>query len=379
MKLFWCKIAVIFTIAFNIAGLYAAAAYAGEAGTGSAKVLATSLTVRSQPDGESPAIGSLKNNAIVSTFGESFGWIQVAYGRTTGWVAGYYLQMLDVDTPDKQGKAVPAQTPSKPSSRAEVLADLLHMRKGPGMDNPAVRILELGNALQILDRQNDWLQAKTADGDTGWVLAKYVGEPQSQSNGQGQVKALSTTDKGKGKGINGKVIVIDPGHGGNDSGVIGKKYGTYEKSLNLSTARYVADKLREAGAQAVLTREKDENEELSARVKISESKKADAFVSVHYNSSPKPVSGTLTFYYSKSKDESLARKLEAELNQALELKSNGISFGDYHVLRENGRPSALVELGFLSNPKDEAIARTSAYQQKAAEAIVNGLKAYFND
>ncbi|MCG6197877.1 N-acetylmuramoyl-L-alanine amidase, partial [Anoxybacillus sp. LAT_38] len=59
------------------------------------------------------------------------------------------------------------------------------------------------------------------------------------------------------------------------------------------------------------------------------------------------------------------------------MKSNGLSFGDYHVLRENDRPAVLVELGFLTNPRDEAMIRTADYQRRAAEAIVAGLKDYF--
>lgn len=130
----------------------------------------------------------------------------------------------------------------------------------------------------------------------------------------------------------------------------------------------------------ILTRIDDRTHlELSTRVRISESQKADAFVSIHYNASPKPVSGTLTFFYSKSKDMGLAYKIEAQLRKNLDLKSNGISYGDYHVLRENNRPSVLVELGFLTNAKDESLIRTANYQMKAAAAIVDGLKDYFQD
>lgn len=112
-------------------------------------------------------------------------------------------------------------------------------------------------------------------------------------------------------------------------------------------------------------------------MQIGQSVGADAFVSIHYNSSPKNVSGTLTFYYSESDDLRLARSIENRLGQGIGLKSNGVSFGNYHILRENNLPAALVELGFLSNRNDEAVVRTSAYQKKAAKAIAEGLADYF--
>jgi len=274
---------------------------------GRAKVLATSLNVRSGPDLQSSVIGSLQKNTIVTTITtNSFGWTKVTSGRIDGWVAGYYLQEV-------KGTAAVIQAEEPVTSKS---------MKTVSVSEESTRI-------------------------------------QSSSS------------------IKGKLIVIDPGHGGKDSGGLGQKYGTYEKTINLSTAFYTADKLRQAGAQVIMTRDEDVNPTLSSRVKLSESKKADAFVSIHYNVSPKPVSGTLTFFYSESKDMPLARKIEAELREKLDLKSNGISFGNYHVLRENARPSALVELGFLSNAADEKRIRTADYQKKAADAIVEGLKDYF--
>jgi N-acetylmuramoyl-L-alanine amidase len=91
------------------------------------------------------------------------------------------------------------------------------------------------------------------------------------------------------------------------------------------------------------------------------------------------VSGTLTFFYSESDDLKLARAIETRLGQGIGLKSNGLSFGDYHILRENRIPATLVELGFLTNPTDESIVRKSSYQKKAAKAIAEGLADYFRN
>lgn len=174
--------------------------------------------------------------------------------------------------------------------------------------------------------------------------------------------------------LQGKLIAVDPGHGGNDPGMIGTTHGTEEKDLTLSTSKLLAEELRSLGARVVMTRTKDgEKPALPERVKTAADAEADAFVSVHYNSAKNQASGTLVFYYSKSKDAPLAHAVEGRL-QGLSLRSNGIAFGDYHVLRENRLPSVLVELGFLSNAKDEKEARTASYQKAAAKAIAEGFR-----
>jgi len=285
-----CLISIM--MMFNAAWFHQAIVQAADANK--AKVLASLLNVRSEPDQKSKIVGTVARDTLVSYSQESYGWIKISSGRVSGWVAGYYLQKVSAAESDKRPKTATIS------------------------------------------------QAKSS------------------------------------QGLKGKIIVIDPGHGGIDHGVIGTKYKSSEKTLNLNTARYLSDLLRQAGAQVILTRTSDKNNPaLSERAEVSKNKRADAFISIHYNASLKPVNGTLTFYYSKSKDEPLARTIEAQLKKSLKLKSNGISYGNYHVLRENERPAALVELGFLSNPKDEAIVRTADYQKQAAAAIAAGLKDYF--
>ncbi|WP_079909446.1 N-acetylmuramoyl-L-alanine amidase [Paenibacillus sp. 32352] len=367
MKLQPLKKAIVTILAF---GLLASPAINVEAAANSnAIVTATSLYVRSKPDIQSSIVGSLKQNTVVVTSQESYGWIKIKAGSLNGWVAGQYLKMQNGIPSDKLTSTSTKSSDTAKKGTVTVLADSLHMRKGPGTQHAVVSVLSSGHSLSVLDSSQDWVQVRTAEGATGWVMGKYVGK----------ASANNVSVSSNSPGLKGKRIVVDPGHGGGDTGTQGKKYGTNEKSLNLSTARYLADQLRKAGAQVTMTRTRDEeNPNLSARVSVSEKNRADAFVSIHYNSSPKANSGTLTFFYSSSKDMPLARKIEARLDRALDLKSNGISYGNYHVLRENAQPSVLVELGFLSNAKDEQLVRTAAYQKKAADAIVNGLQDYFN-
>ncbi|AIQ49450.1 hypothetical protein R70723_28880 [Paenibacillus sp. FSL R7-0273] len=341
-----------------------------------AKVYASSLTVRSEPAAGASAVGSLKNGATVTVTDEQHGWMKVRSGSLTGWVAGYYLKK-------ESGSALPAASSSVSQSKASsgtgsatVTADSLRIRGGPGTGYAVVGSLKAKDKVTILSRQDGWARIKTAAGEIGWVSAQYLSGGGS-SGGVTTASATSTSSKGASK-IGSKLIVIDAGHGGSDPGMLGTTYNTMEKDLTLQTAFYLRDYLTAKGATVQMTRTTaSQKPTLARRVQIGHSAGADAFVSVHYNSSPKNVSGTLTFFYSESDDLRLARAIENRLGQGIGLKSNGLSYGNYHILRENRIPAALVELGFLSNPYDEAIVRTSSYQKKAAKAIAEGLADYF--
>ncbi|BAH44909.1 putative N-acetylmuramoyl-L-alanine amidase [Brevibacillus brevis NBRC 100599] len=334
-----------------------------------AKVVATSLNVRSEPAPNASVVATVPQGAVVTITDEAYGWAKIRYNQKVGWVAGYYLQKGAVTSAGSASS--PANTAVAKSQQGTVLADSLRMRKGPSTSHEIVLSLPRGTRVDILKKQGDWIQARTSNGQTGWVSATYIGDAKVNAN-------APVTKSTKSPGLKGKVIVIDPGHGGSDVGTQGTKWNSMEKTLNYKTATLLASKLRQRGAQVFMTRTSDtEKPSLAQRVAFSESKGADAFISIHYNSSVKPNSGTLTFYYSQGKDEPLARAIESRLAGGIGLRSNGISFGNYHVLRENNDPSVLIELGFLSNPKDEGIVRTSSYQDKAAQAITEALADYF--
>ncbi|MDQ0063753.1 N-acetylmuramoyl-L-alanine amidase [Paenibacillus harenae] len=342
--------------------------HAEASGSYTAKVYADSLNVRSESSLESSIVGSLKKGELVTVSNEEYGWLRIKSDRISGWAAGYYLKK--VDGSDVTADQDVSGQKSSATTHATVLADSLRIRAGAGLNYKVLGGLTKGEAVTIMDSREGWAQIESRDGQSGWVSDRYI-----------EKSAIETAavSSGQSKGLKGKVIVIDPGHGGDDPGTIGTKYETIEKKLNLSTSFYLEDELRSRGARVLMTRTKDEElPKLSDRVKISESSGADAFVSIHYNSSENKTSGILTFYYSETKDRPLARAIENRLAGGIGLKNNGISFGDLYVLRENDTVSALVELGFLSNAKDESIVRGSDYQKLAARAIADGLEDYFS-
>lgn len=354
------------------------------AGTYSAKVYANSLNVRSEPAANAAITGSLANGAVVTVTEEQHGWLKVRAGSVSGWVAGYYLKRTSgaasAGTTSASSANTSVKTSSASSGTAVVTASSLRIRGGPGTSYEVVGSLQSGNAVTILLRQGAWSRIRTAGGTTGWVSTQYLAGGSVPNLSTASSNAQKTSVIRKSGTIRGKLIIVDPGHGGSDPGMLGTTYDTMEKDLTLQTSLYLRDYLTAKGARVELTRTRgDQKPALSRRVQIGTQLGADAFVSIHYNSSPKNVSGTLTFFYSEQNDLRLARAIETRLGAGIGLRSNGLSFGDYHILRENPLPAALIELGFLSNPYDESIVRKAAYQRKAAQAIAEGLADYYKN
>jgi N-acetylmuramoyl-L-alanine amidase len=118
---------------------------------------------------------------------------------------------------------------------------------------------------------------------------------------------------------------------------------------------------------------------LRSRVRLAHTYGADAFISIHYDSSTeKTVKGATTFYYHPFQKR-LAAILHQSIMQKTGLKDRGVKRGDYHVLRENKQYAVLVELGYLTNPKEEQLITSRQFQEKAANGIYQGLVRFFNE
>jgi N-acetylmuramoyl-L-alanine amidase len=176
----------------------------------------------------------------------------------------------------------------------------------------------------------------------------------------------------------GKTIVIDPGHGGLDSGACGKQ-NTREKEINLEVALKLKTLLELAGAQVLLTRNTDTFIGLYERCYFANYHKANLFISIHANSHPDPnFRGIEIFhFFGQAKAARLARRILNKLVAATGLHSVGVKTSRFVVVRETQMPSVLIELGFLSNYQEETILRTTEFREKAALGILQGLIDYY--
>lgn len=177
--------------------------------------------------------------------------------------------------------------------------------------------------------------------------------------------------------LEGRRIVLDPGHGGNDIGASGQN-GTLEKQVTLETANKIKAALEQAGAEVQLTRDDDKYVELEERVELAAENQADLFVSIHYDAFETNDVGGMTSYYYHKRDQKLAECIHQHIfMEDIYARNRGVSYGDYYVLRENKIPAVLLELGYISNAEDEARINSAAFQGKIATGIVGGIKDFF--
>jgi N-acetylmuramoyl-L-alanine amidase len=258
------------------------------------------------------------------------------------------------------------------------------------------------------------------------IAEKRPNEPVKKSE-TAQVEAPEVhTGKKSGKPIVDRLVTImlDPGHGGEDPGAIGKA-GTYEKNVTLEVARRLKARIdAEPNMRAVLTRDSDFFVPLQMRVQKARRVQADLFLSIHADAWIKPdARGSSVFVLSEkgasstqarllaqkenqadliggvnlgTKDLFLARTLldlsqTATINDSLKLgkyllgelgsintlHKTGVEQAGFAVLKAPDIPSALIETAFISNPEEEARLNDDAYQEKLAGAIVRGIRQYF--
>jgi len=191
--------------------------------------------------------------------------------------------------------------------------------------------------------------------------------------------------------VAGRVLVIDPGHGGEDPGKVSPS-GVYEKDINLAVARKLHALFVAGGGRAILTRDSDtalsggestvrerKRADLENRLELAESAGAELYVALHCNSFPQGKwYGAQTFYAprvpgSKELAACVQQELAAHLgNTARQPKEDTAS-----VIFQRARiPTVNVEMGFLSNPREEKLLQDPAYQDKVAWAIYAGVVKY---
>lgn len=191
-------------------------------------------------------------------------------------------------------------------------------------------------------------------------------------------------------GLKGKKICIDPGHGGEDPGAIGPT-GVTEKAITLKISKEVQRLLEDAGAKVIMTRTTDTEvsskhkqatdiDELQARCDVANKAKADVFVCIHMDSfSSKSANGTTGYYYVKGSAASrrLATNIQQNLVSKIKTESRGVKTCNFYVVKHTNMPATLIEVAFVSNPKEEKLLYSDNGAKKAALGIVQGISDFF--
>jgi N-acetylmuramoyl-L-alanine amidase len=321
---------------------------------GIAVVKATSLNVRSGPGTDYTVSDKVQANTTLPVLGEQNNWYRVLLpGDYEGWVASQFTELLAPDIYSKRTAMI--NVPS------------LNLRSGPSTEYSILGSGSLGKEFKIINSVPGWFNV-IVENTTAWVSAKHT--------------LLRDGDGGGGEPVlSGKTIVVDPGHGGDDPGAVGRNHRLAEKFVNLDTALRLSQLLENAGAKVVLTRSTDVFIPLSQRVNIAHENNADIFVSIHANAhNDRSVGGIETYYNTSFRPQNsyhLASVLQQELVRELRLRDIGVKTAAFRVIQSTRVPSALVELAFLSNPKEEELLNQASFRQKAAEAVYRGIVRYF--
>jgi len=212
-----------------------------------------------------------------------------------------------------------------------------------------------------------------------------------------------------------RTIALDPGHGGSETGAIGPS-GTAEANLTLLVARALKLQLeRRLPVKVIVTRDRDVDVPLETRAAIANENRADLFISLHFNSSfGSKAHGAETYFLSRDASDQMAAEFAAaenqmtdkaeaseldlqmilwdlaqsyhqaesqrfanlvqeELNLTLGLRDRGVKQAPFHVLMGAKMPAVLVELGFLSNPEEEAELQSPLYRAELVDALVRAV------
>lgn len=189
-------------------------------------------------------------------------------------------------------------------------------------------------------------------------------------------------------------IVLDAGHGGIDGGVTGKSTGVKESDLNLAITLLLKEDLEEMGFEVILTRKTEaglygvtgkgfKRRDMEKRKEIIERASPDFVLSIHQNLYPSSsVRGGQVFYTDGEDSRRFAEGIQSRLNELYateKVKNRAVMQSDLFVLQCTDCPSALVECGFLSNAKDEALLCEVAWQRRISESIARGVLSYLSE
>lgn len=196
-----------------------------------------------------------------------------------------------------------------------------------------------------------------------------------------KLSKLTTNVSKEAKGTKDKVvIVIDPGHGGEDPGKVGVN-DVLEKDLNLQVAQKVQKLMDEAGIEIVMTREDDnvptaKKKDLEERIQLINSTNPTLALCIHQNSYPDAaIKGAQVFYYTPSEEaKEAATIVQEELRTVDPSNTRAIKANDtYYMLKNTKVPTIIVECGFLTNPEEAEKLTNEEYQDQLAKAICDGI------
>jgi N-acetylmuramoyl-L-alanine amidase len=328
-----------------------AASWLGEIvsdGTQNIYLIEDSSNIRTSPSTNSSILSSGEKYSSFSYLGEKYGWFKLNVNNTTAYVAGWLISYNN-------------NYSIKGSIDYKITTDNLRLRSGPSLQDDTKFIMPSGTKVRVLESIDEWDKVLSPEGHVGYSFNKYL-------------KSYLP--------LSGKVILLDPGHGGKDPGAIGPS-GEHEKTVNLSVAFKTKRILENFGASVYMTRSNDTYILNSSRSHMATNLQADILLSIHHNAlNDNNYFGMSTYYDTKNNKSGKESKLLAEAiyNSVIEINSiyrDGIYDRNFEVLRSTNVPAALIEIGFISNIWEEKNIQNDSFQDAVSQKISLGILDYF--
>lgn len=370
------------------------------------EVNASSVNLRTEAGTGSTLAGTVNSGVQFTVLAEktvdSKVWYQVKYGSNQVWIASWYTKQITDSTVNMEtAKLTHLTLQSVKQQDGKTVITLYH-----GAGNAYSTLKATANQL-VLQLNNVYLNTNDSINqdysgalqhlqvqDAGNTALKVTFDLQKgayctvKEDGEYLIITAYNQHAANESGLTGKVIVLDPGHGGSDPGAVGRVLGVTDAEIGLNVGQRLRDLLEASGATVIMTRNTDIRVGLNDRPTMANEAEADLFVSIHGNSATNTAAcGIQVYYYAPSTNanlyaqsyvrKELASKVSAGL-QATTGTTSDVRTANYAVLRENDRPSILVETGFLSNAEEEALLAQDSYRQKLAQGIYDGIVAYLN-
>lgn len=328
------------------------------------------LNLRMNPSTTAEVLEIIPQGATITITADQKDWYKITYRDTSGWVYAEYVTILTEGSDDSNTD----MTDLSPNGKVYILG-------GSGVISDNTQNIITGKASsQYPENLKDFPS-----------LPSSLTEPDSPSTYDPDKELLIDPFQGiTDDALRGKKIVIDPGHGGPDTGAIGPSY-IFEKDINLAIALYLNDILTEAGATVCMTRKTDaciasnysETADLEARVDIANKDKPDLFISIHNNANSNPETKGTSIYYSnqnpnKAESAKLAKVIINTITRTVNIENKGVREANFYVLRNTAMPSVLIEAAYLSNSYEEARLQNPVFQKNIATAVFHSLYEYFN-
>lgn len=385
------------------------------------------VNLRSGPGTNYDILGQISRGTELTALGMQGDWYQMNYNGRTVWVAGHLVSsdvagikaeiaaaaavvtpvannsgnqgepnkapaMRVIETKSELGQSWvtfdvgAADVTVLNNNKEEITVQIVGVQVPAGFDNPVAGIHPFAD-MRLENSGTNAVKITTRVTDNGYFRLDRI-------NNRFSIMAVAKHKNGE-VGLQGKTIVLDPGHGNYgsggkvDPGAISKHNGLSEVDFNTPLSLKLKAKLEAAGARVILTREAAPvNITLAGRAALANDNAADAFISIHGDSATNTSAyGAGTWLYTgdlrltSAAQKDMRNEFAKAINSGLANATGRpayIKYANFAVTRENEVPSVLVESAFLSNPDDAALLATDAYQEKLAQGLFDGLANYFS-